>query len=244
MESEGWRHYETVYDIFDQVRREMPNVALECCASGGGRNDLGMLSHLHYACESDFSMFPRSIRAINGLTLFLPPEALCYYHNHMQVAHQMTDLDTHLRVALFAQPIFVGFGAQNADRHTPYFEKTRRYIRLAREFTGPIIGSRPTVYHHTPDIGLYAPADWCVLEYGATDRTRGFAAAFRLTNGTDEYRLCLRGVDPAADYDVTLDNHAHTFRASGRDLADGGLPIRLTTANTSELVLYTRHRSR
>ncbi|MCX7935508.1 MAG: alpha-galactosidase, partial [Planctomycetota bacterium] len=132
-ENEGWRHYETLYATFDQVRREMPEVALECCASGGGRNDLGMMSRFHYACESDFSMFPRSIRAINGLTLFLPPEALCYYHNHMPAAHQTADLDTHLRVTLFAQPIFVGFGAQTADRDTPYFRKTKRYIRLAKE---------------------------------------------------------------------------------------------------------------
>ena len=116
VESELWRHYETLYSTFDQVRCEMPDVALECCSSGGGRNDLGMMSRFHYACESDFSMFPRSIRAINGLTLFIPPESLCYYHNHMPLAHQKADLDTHLRVTLFAQPIFVGFGAQAEDR--------------------------------------------------------------------------------------------------------------------------------
>ena len=116
VESELWRHYETLYSTFDQVRCEMPDVALECCSSGGGRNDLGMMSRFHYACESDFSMFPRSIRAINGLTLFIPPESLCYYHNHMPLAHEKADLDTHLRVTLFAQPIFVGFGAQAEDR--------------------------------------------------------------------------------------------------------------------------------
>lgn len=241
-EHEGWRHYETLYATIDQVRREMPNVALECCASGGGRNDLGMMSRFHYCCESDFSMFPRSIRAINGLTLFLPPEALCYYHNHMPVAHQKADLDTHLRVTLFAQPIFVGFGAQDADRHTPYFEKTRRYIRLAKSFTGPIIGGRPVVYHHTPDIGLYAPAEWCVLEYAGHDRSRGYAGVFRLTDGAAEYRLRLRGVEFGADYEVTLDNSAQVFRLSGRELALTGLPIPLDSAFTSELVMYERIR--
>lgn len=239
-EHEGWRHYETLYATFDQVRREMPEVALECCASGGGRNDLGMMSRFHYACESDFSMFPRSIRAINGLTLFLPPEALCYYHNHMPVAHQKADIDTHLRVTLFAQPIFVGFGAQDADRHTPYFDKTRRYIQLAKSFTGPIIGGRPAVYHHTPDIGLYAPAEWCVLEYANPDRSRGYAGVFKLTGGPAEYRLRLRGVDAGADYEVTLDSAGQIFRMSGRDLAIQGLPLRLDVALTSELVMYVR----
>jgi alpha-galactosidase len=244
LESELWRHYETLYATFDEVRRTLPAVALECCSSGGGRNDLGMMSRFHYACESDFSMFPRSIRAINGLTLFLPPESLCYYHNHMSAAHQKADLDTHLRVTLFAQPIFVGFGAQNADRSTSYFDRTRRYIRLAREFTGPIVAAKAVVYHHTPDIGLYAPADWCVLEYGASDRSRGYAGVFRLGNGAAEYRLRLGGVDAGAEYEVTLDNASRVFRMSGRDLALNGLVIPLDTAMTSELVMYERKGSR
>lgn len=238
VESEGWRHYETVYSTFDEVLRTLPDVALECCASGGGRNDLGMLSRLHYACESDFSMFPRSIRAINGLTLFLPPESLCYYHNHMRFAHQMADLDTHLRVTLFAQPIFVGFGAQNADRTTEYFARTRRYIDLNKGFCRPVLASHPAVYHHTPDIGLYAPADWCVLEYAAHDRSRGYAGVFRLAHEPGEYVLRPRGIDAASDYTVTLDNSRQVFRVPGAQLAGAGLVIRLDAANTSELVMY------
>jgi hypothetical protein len=155
-------------------------------------------------------------------------------------AHLKADLDTHLRVTLFAQPTFVGFGAQDADRSTPYFQKTRRYLRLAKEFTGPILAAQPMVYHHTPDIGLYAPADWCVLEYAAQDRRRGYAGVFRLTNGRTEYQLRLRGVERGADYEVTLDNTHQVFRATGRELAEGGLPIALDAANTSELVMYKK----
>jgi len=240
VESESWRHYEALYATFDQVRREMPEVALECCASGGGRNDLGMMSRFHYACESDFSMFPRSIRAINGLTLLLPPEALCYYHNHMPMAHQKVDLDTHLRVTLFARPIFVGFGAQDADRSSEYFRKTRRYVELHKGFCRPVLEGQPIAYHHTPDIGLYASAPWCILEYALQDRSRGYAGVFRLLNGAEEYRLRLRGADAAAEYEVTLDNQRQTFRMSGRDLAMQGLPVRLDAAMTSELVMYAR----
>ncbi len=80
-------------------------------------------------------------------------------------AHQTADLDTHLRVTLFAVPIFVGFGAQDADRATEYFRKTRRYIELHKGFCRPVLAGHPIVYHHTPDIGAVRPADWCVLEY-------------------------------------------------------------------------------
>ena len=244
LENEGWRHMEALYGAFDRVRRELPEVALENCAGGGGRLDLGMASRFHYVCESDFSHHPLGIRAINALSLFLPPEALCYYHNHMYHAHQTADLDTHLRVTLFATPIFVGFGAQDADRTTPYFLKTKRYIQLAKSFCYPIIAGRAVVYHHTPGIGVLHPAPWCVLEYAAPDHTRGYCGVFALsqddTSGhATEYTLCLRGIDRSRTYDVTLDNSGESFRISGRELANVGLTIRLDGSMLSELVLYT-----
>lgn len=238
-EHETWRHYEALYRIYDRVRREFPDVALENCAGGGGRNDLGMMKRFHYACESDWSTFPFSIRAINAMTLFLPAEAICYYHNHMDHAHQTADADTHLRVTLFATPIFVGFGAQGADRSTPYFDKTRRYIELAKTFCRPIMADHPVVFHHTPDIGVLRPADWCVLEYASQDRSRAYAGVFKLNSGTSEYILKPRGLDLSRDYEVRLDNSGQTLRMSGRELVFSGLPIKLDHALTSELALFS-----
>jgi len=239
-EAEIWRHTEAVHRVYDRILKECPNVCLENCAGGGGRNDLGMAARFHYNCESDWSVMPYSIRAINAMTVFIPPEALCYYHNHIQHAHLAADLDTHLRVTLFALPIYVGFGSQGADRSTEYFAKTRRYIDLHKGFCRPVLAGHPVVYHHTPDIGLFAPAEWCVIEYGCPDRSCGYAGVFKILNGGADYRLRLRGVDAGAEYEVTLDNAAQVFRMSGRELAMQGLPVRLDTALTSELVMYTR----
>ncbi len=174
------------------------------------------------------------------MVTFLPPESLCYYHNHMAIAHLKADLETHLRVTLFAQTIIVGFGAQDADRNTPYFETTKRYITLAKKFTEPLLASKPRVYHHTPDIGLYAQAPWCVLEYGAEDRSRGYVGLFQLEPQADDFRLRLSGVDGSAHYRVTLDNHQETIRISGYDLRHQGLLIPAGAAMTSELILYER----
>ena len=199
------------------------------------------MSRFHYACESDMSVFPQSIRAINALTLFLPPEAVCYYHNHIPYAHHTADLDTHLRVTLFATPIFVGFGAQNADRSTPCFAKTRRYIDLAKTFCRPIMANHPVVYHHTPDIGTFTQAEWCVIEYASQDKTRAYAGLFRIGSdrGSTEYLFRPRGLDIARDYWVALDNSGQTIRVSGWELANRGLTIRLDATLASELVLFS-----
>ncbi len=243
LESEFWRHHEVIHRTYDRVRKECPNVCFENCASGGGRNDIGMLARFHYLCESDWSVHPIAIRALNALSLFIPPEALCYYHNHanwcsVRQAHFTADMDTHLRVTLFAVPIYVGFGAQDADRSTEFYQKTKRYLELHKGFCRPVLAGHPVVYHHTPDIGVLKPAEWCVLEYATQDHTRGYAGVFRLGVGAGEYRLRLRGVDLGANYQVTLDNGAQTFTLSGRDLSLIGLPIALDSALTSELVMY------
>jgi alpha-galactosidase len=240
-ENEAWRHYETIYGIYDRVLRELPQVALESCASGGGRLDLGIMSRFHYGCQSDFSYFPRSIRSMNALTLFLPPESLCYYHNHFSFAHEMADLDTHLRVTLFALPIFVGFGAQNTERSGIYFEKTRKYIELAKGFCRSIMANHPAVYHHTPYIGLVDPVDWCVLEYASPEKTKGYVGIFRLGTGSEQndYVCKPRGIDCSHTYTVTTDNNQTTFVISGIDLAGKGINIHLENANTSELILYS-----
>ena len=239
-ENESWRHYECIYGVFNEVLDKYPNVALENCASGGGRNDLGMLSCFHYAAQSDWSVFPFSIRAINGLTLFLPPETLCYYHNHIHFASQMTDIDTHLRVILFCSPIFIGYGGQNANRDTIYFQKTREYTELFKSFCRPVI-TKATVFHHTPDIGVTEPAEWCVLEYTAENSECGYVGLFRLGDDAafDEYTLRLRGVAVNKTYEVTTYNDGSKFVIQGAELIRTGLNVRLSSVNSSELILYT-----
>ena len=239
-ESEFWRHSEAVHKAYDRVLKECPNVCLENCAGGGGRSDLGMAARFHYHCESDWSVMPYSIRAINSLSLFIPPEAIVYYHNHVQHAHQTADLDTHLRVTLFAVPIYVGFGSQGADRSTEYFEQARRYIGLHKGFCRPVLAGHPVVYHHTPDIGLFTPCDWCVLEYAAPDRGRGYAGLFKLSSGKSEYQFRPRGVDSSATYKVTLDNRCQVMRLSGQDLLLDGIAVELDAALTSELIMYEK----
>lgn len=244
-EYEAWRHNEAVYKAYDQILERYPDVLLENCAAGGGRNDLGMMAHFHYACESDFSFFPHSIRAINTMTMFLPPEALCYYHNHLGFAHMTCDADTHLRTTLFCMPIFVGFGAQDADRNTTFFQLTKRYINLFKKVCKPVLAGSPRVYHHTPDIGLFRPAEWCVLEYAAADASSGYAGLFKVGNarqnsGGCEYLFKPRGLSLTADYNVFFDNRQEILRISGGNLALYGLPVRLEGAMTSELLIFTK----
>ena len=93
------------------------------------------------------------------MSLFIPPSAICYYHNHNVYAHQLADMDTHLRVTLFAVPIFVGFGSQAADRTTGYFKEIKRYIELNKTFCRRVMGNNPVVFtiHPMPALIMVQP---------------------------------------------------------------------------------------
>ena len=95
----------------------------------------------------------------------------------------------------------------------------RRYIALNKTFCRSVLTAPAAVYHHTPDIGLFAPANWRVLEYARPDGAKGYAGVFRLAPGNREYPLRLRGVDPSRRYRVKLDNRRHTFDMTGHNLA-------------------------
>ena len=48
VENNYWRHYDAIYAMYRRLRKRFPNLMLENCASGGGRNDLGMLGNFHW----------------------------------------------------------------------------------------------------------------------------------------------------------------------------------------------------
>ena len=111
------------------------------------------------------------------------------------------------------------------------------------------MANHPLVFHHTPDIGLYKPADWCVLEYAARDKSIGYAGIFRLgtgaagQNGTvgrssDEYLFRPRGLDPSRRYRVTLDSIGKEVKVEGFELITNGIRVYLDTPHTSELLLF------
>ncbi|MCL2815287.1 MAG: hypothetical protein FWD23_11870 [Oscillospiraceae bacterium] len=172
------------------------------------------------------------------MTLFLPPEAIVYYHNHIQDAHQLADIETHLRVTLFALPIYVGFGAQDADRNSIYFKKTREYVELAKGFCRPVLENGAVVYHHTPYIGMVQPASFCVLEYGMKDKSRWYCGIFKLDSGINTYNLRLRGIDMSKNYEITFKNIDAKVLINGFELVNTGINITLESINTSELILY------
>lgn len=232
-----WRHVETIYAIFDRVGRRHPHVQLENCAGGGGRTDLGIVSRFTTTWVSDWGRMPRTVRILNGMTMLLPPEYVDRFTGAVMEASYRGNPDTLMHAIILSHPMISGLTPTLAEANPEMTARVRKYVGLYKDFIRPF-HREALVYHHTPEIPGAEGSGWCAIEYVAPDARRAVAAVFRLVHATeDTYHLAFRGLDPARRYGVTTEPDGRRFIASGRELTQQGVDVRLDTALTSKLFL-------
>jgi hypothetical protein len=80
---------------------------------------------------------------------------------------------------------------------------------------------------------------WVVLEYATPDKKRSVATLFRTSSFENPvYRFVPRGLDASGGYKVTFENRSETVELSGLQLMTEGIPVRLETTGTSEMLLF------
>jgi alpha-galactosidase len=232
-----WRHCEALYEIFDQVRQRYPKLHLENCSSGGGRNDLGILSRFTTTWTSDWMRMPRTVRVLNGWSIVLPAECLNRLFGVPMNGSYRGHPETQLQLLMFCHPTVAGLTPTLAEANPELLALVKKYVRLYKEFVRPF-HREARLYHHTPVIPGADASGWCALELVAADRSRAVAGVFRLVNApTDEYRLCFRGLDPARRYRVTTEPGGLVATVEGFALRQTGVTVRLDTALTSQLLV-------
>jgi len=239
-----WRYYDNFCAMLDRLRNDFPKVVFQNCAGGGGRLDWGTMSRFHNTELSDWMRMPRGVKILNGVTMSLPPEILLRTFGTEVGEHVLDgDVDTQLRHC-FCRLIFRGI-APSMDDLTPYLrERIEHYIALYRKVIRPVMADG-LVFHHTPYLPLAGHTPWCVLEYSERNARRSVAALFHTSaTGPREFVLKPRGLNPAFEYQVTLDNSGRSFRMSGCELMNAGLAIQLESTLRSELIVLERHSGR
>lgn len=234
-----WRYYDALYAVFDRLRARFPQVIFQDCAGGGGRLDWGTLARFHNAELSDWMRMPRGLKILNGVTMSLPPEILLRtFGTEVPEIELDGDIDAQLRLVCLSRPIFRGIAPSPEALSEFLQERIAHHLRLYREFIRPIMIDG-LVYHHTPFLKHAELSPWCVLEYGAGDRTRAVIGVFR-TGDTAEpiYHVFPRGLVASHQYEVVLDNTGAHFIMSGADLLQRGLRVRVERPQSSELLLF------
>ncbi|MEN6536620.1 MAG: alpha-galactosidase [Bryobacteraceae bacterium] len=239
IENNYWRHYDNLYAMYERLRRRFPSLMMENCASGGGRNDLGMLRNFHWAQVSDEFGGVRTLKILNGFSIAFPPEyGLSYVGVMSNENYRYGDVDFRFRGQMFGHLCLAGIAPNLTEFPATYRERVKHNVQLYKSFIRPVL---PTVkvYHHTPIAPQNEPGDWTVLEHATPDRTRGYAGVFRLAGAKeDTYLFRPRGLDPGKTYKVTFDNTGDVARVSGLQLQRDGLTVRIGQPLRSELMLF------
>lgn len=237
VENTYWRYYEALYNIYKRLVARHPNVIFQNCASGGARADIGMIRYFDHTWITDWQIAPRSFSITNGITMALPPERVDRLAGMGQWGHRTAELDFQLRLLLFVHPTLGWFHLQGARPNPEQLARVRHMVDLYKNFVRPF-HETSRIYHHTPVIKGFDPHGWGVLELASEDRNRAIAGVFRLSDPAEpEYLLRLRGINVGQRYRVTFDNTAETCILDGFVLSKVGIPVRLETALTSELLI-------
>jgi alpha-galactosidase len=224
--------------MYDRIRQRFPKLVMENCASGGGRNDLGMAKRFHHSISSDWQKLPRAVRILNGMTLAMPPERLAYFPGVIDGAHTRSDLDAQMRRSILGVPMVSGLCPERRFYNPQQIESARHHIEIFKAFIRPFL-SACRVHHHTPVLLGREPHGWCALECVAEDYTRAVVSVFRLAGSTDAtYRLHARGLDLGRRYKVTFDNERMVVEKGGEELRREGLSITVGHALGSQLLLF------
>ena len=239
VENSSWRHVENLYAMFDRLREEFPGVIFQNCAGGGGRLDWGILHRFDNTELSDWMRAPRGVKILNGMTWVLPPEILLRtFGTEVPDLAGDGDIDDQLRQVEMSLPIFRGIAPSPAELNPILRDKIRSGVDLYKRELRPILRDS-VVYHHTPLTPFLSQSPWVVLEYARPDKKRGVATLFRTSNLEDPvYRFVPRGLDASSSYKVAFQNRGETVEMSGLQLMQNGIPVRLETAGTSEMLLF------
>ncbi|MFS8082692.1 MAG: glycoside hydrolase family 36 protein, partial [Ginsengibacter sp.] len=150
VENDYWRYYDATYRLFEQVKKEFPELILQQAAAGGGRNDLGMVSRFDEQYTTDGLDIPEVLQNLSGQTLGLPIEMLATAFGIPPHSSNRGHLDTHLRVTFtLGTPWLAPVAPSLKDISPETLEKYRHYIGIYKNFIRPLL---PTckIYHHAP----------------------------------------------------------------------------------------------
>lgn len=189
---------EACYRLFDQLKREFPDLEIESCASGGGRTDAGMLQHADRIWASD-SNDPRDRVDIQRYTELIVPPEMIGAHIGPSPAHstwRATDLSYRAAMSLEGCS---GFEWNILECTPEELEQIKNFVKLVKELRG-MLHTGSVKHADFKDPALRARG---VVNGDATQAVWVVATVTNLRNVLTE-RLCPAGIDESKTYSVRL----------------------------------------
>jgi len=236
-----WFDYTTgLYSLLAHIRARHPEVAIQACASGGGRTDYGFLHYADEVWPSDNSDAHDRVLIQWGASQFYPACALAAHVTAVpnQQTQRTTPLKYRFDVAMTGR---LGFELNPAKMSAQELEFSKSAVETYKRIR-PVVQQGDLYRHVSPWTHSYA-----ALSYVAEDRSRAvlFVLGMNRPVRMDHVPpLRLQGLDPDGLYKVRELNvsgrrHIRTEGQvfEGRALMGMGLPVRLSGGDCDSAVV-------
>jgi alpha-galactosidase len=213
--------------FWDELRRRIPNLLIDACASGGRRLDLETLRRALPLHKSDMNYFDLTAKQTQfyGLSLWHPYFATC--------AMPLEKVDTYGVRTCFALLLGVDYDIRRDDVD---FALLRKLTAEWREIAPNYYGDFWPLTQWS-----YALDTWIAWQFDRPDEGQGVIQIFRRQESPYETaRFKLRGLDPAATYRLKDFDKEGTTEFRGRDLMEKGLLVTMEKAPQAAVITYEK----
>lgn len=224
----SYLHTMAVYNIVDRLKEKHPGVAIESCASGGGRCDLGALSHYDQAWTSDNTDGIDRMTIQKGYSLLRPTKTMRAWVTDIEGINKPCSLDFRFAVAMQGS---LGIGGDLTKYSDEELEICRKNIAFYKTFRDIVqFGDLYRILDIERDEVL-------LNQYVTADMSK--SVAFLLANGTRFYKkrmpVCFDGLDGCKNYRLTIDGK--TYEKSGAYLMNCGIIIQIRGVDYNRVII-------
>ncbi len=195
-----YRYMVGLYSVIDRLTSINKNVLFEGCSSGGNRFDLGILRYMPQTWCSD-NTDARDRSYIQEGTLYAYPQSTMGAHVSICPNHQSgysTSIENRFNVvSLGAFGYEMDFNKCTEEEREiikeqiKYYKEHRRLLQFGK-------------YYRLGDVFNDQLSGWIIVSEDKSEAMAFAVATYKLTNGSDVYKLKLKGLDDNAIYQVSF----------------------------------------
>ena len=221
---------EGYYAVYDQLRKDYPNLLLEDCVNGGRLFDFGVAKRVHYICMSDdFAPLPIRKCFYDSSYPFPPSMLEAYIANHP--GQTIANFRYMLRSAMMGWCTIMCDTSQWTPKQ---HEAAKREFKIYKERLRPSIASAD-LYHVLPRPD---GKNWDGVQY-ARQRSEAVLYVFRPQSDEETRTIKLRGLDPKVRYEIDAVDGSASGTFAGKELMETGLAVTLPERDSSDLIFLT-----
>ncbi len=212
-----YRHTRAVFNIVDELKKKHTDVQFEACASGGGRTDLGALSHFDMVWPSDNTDPVDRLDIQQGYSLIYPIKCMRAWVTDTNKKERPVSMAFRFAVSMQGS---LSVGADLTKLNRSELADCKKYIELYKKI------------RHTVQFGkLYRVMNYAedkIYFTGYVNKDRSQSAYFACTGANSFFggryvTLKFKGLDEDAVYNVRSEHRK--FKKSGAFLMNRGINV-------------------